>query len=354
MGLIVFWFILISLFWTGFFVLEGFDFGVGMLHGRVGDDDADRRVAINTIGPLWDGNEVWLIVAGAGMFAAFPGWYATLFSGFYLAIVLLLVALILRGVSFEFRGKRESPRWRRMWDRSLTVGSLLAPFLLGLALANMLRGVPIDKSQEFSGTFLDLLNPYALFTGASVVLLCILHGATFLALKTDGDVRERAVHVARRVAPVTALGVLVFASWTQLIDGGGFVLGAVQVAAVLLVLVAMWFIAHGREGWAFAATTVAMATTILSIFVDLYPRVMVSSTNPAFSITVRNASSSPYTLRVMTIVAAILFPVVLLYQSWTYYVFRRRVGRGDIGGPRSPVDLLSKGDRASPEEPAVE
>jgi cytochrome d ubiquinol oxidase subunit II len=297
---------------------------------------------------------VWLIVAGAGLFAAFPGWYATLFSGFYLAIVLLLVALILRGVSFEFRGKRESPRWRATWDTSLTVGSLLAPFLLAVAFANMLRGVPIDKNQEFSGTFLDLLNPYALFTGASVVLLCILHGATFLALKTNGDVRERAVHAARRVGPITALAVLVFALWTRVIDAGGLVLGAAQIAAVVLVLAAVWFIAQGHEGWAFVATTIAMATTILSIFVDLYPRVMVSSTNPAFSLTVRNASSSPYALKVLTIVAAILFPVVLLYQSWTYYVFRRRVGREDIGGPRSPVDLLSKGERSSADEPAVD
>ncbi len=192
MKLVPFWFILIAVLWTGFFVLEGFDFGVGMLHGAVGKDEAGRRAAINTIGPLWDGNEVWLIVAGAAMFAAFPGWYATMFSGFYLALVLLLAALMVRGVSFEYRGKRAAERWRRTWDAALTAGSFLAPLLIGVALGDLVHGLPINAHQEYTGSFLDLLQPYALLTGVTLVLICMLHGATFLSLKTVGDMRERA------------------------------------------------------------------------------------------------------------------------------------------------------------------
>src|SRR5262245_49505496 len=175
-----------------------------MIHGVVGRTNQERRMAIGTIGPLWDGNEVWLIVAGAGMFAAFPGWYATLFSGLYLALVLLLVALILRGVTFEFREKRDSVRWRRGWDRALVFGSTLTPLLIGVALANLLGGLPIDSDQEYVGTFWDLLTPYSIMGGLTFVLMCLLHGATFLALKTHDDVRERAVQVAKRVGAVTA------------------------------------------------------------------------------------------------------------------------------------------------------
>ena len=215
MRLVPFWFIVITVLWTGFFVLEGFDFGVGMLHGVVGKDEAGRRAAINTIGPLWDGNEVWLIVAGAAMFAAFPGWYATMFSGFYLALVLLLVALIVRGVSFEYRGKRDAIRWRRTWDGLLTAGSLLAPLLIGVALGDLLHGLPINSSQEYTGSFWDLLQPYGLFTGVTFVLLCLLYGATFLCLKTTDDMRERAWRLARRVAPVTGAAVVAFTIWTH-------------------------------------------------------------------------------------------------------------------------------------------
>ncbi|HEV2918389.1 MAG TPA: cytochrome d ubiquinol oxidase subunit II, partial [Actinomycetota bacterium] len=221
MTLVSFWFGVLVVFWTGFLVLEGFDFGVGMLHGVVGRDERGRRLAIQTIGPLWDGNEVWLIVAGAGTFAAFPGWYATMFSGFYFAFLLLLMALIVRGVSFEFYGKRDSARWRRAWDAATTGGSLLAPLLIGVALGNLLHGVPIGTNQEYAGTFTDLLNPYSLFTGVTVVLLCLLHGASFLTLKTAGELRERAVRVGRRIAPVAAAAVLGFVVWTQVMAGQG-------------------------------------------------------------------------------------------------------------------------------------
>lgn len=346
----IFWFIVIALLWTGFFILEGFDFGVGMLHGVVGKDDAGRRTAVNTIGPLWDGNEVWLIVAGAAMFAAFPGWYATMFSAFYLALVLLLVALILRGVSFEFRGKSDSARWRGTWDSLMTLGSVLAPLLIGIALGDLLHGIPIGSNQEYTGNLVDLLNPYALYTGITIVLVCVLHGATFLALKTTGNVRERSSRLARGAAPVTALAVLALAVWTQVTIHQGVLPGVVPVATVLAILAVVWLIRDGREGWAFAMTTFAMAGTILTIFIDLYPRVMVSSTNAAFSLTVQNSASSPYALKVMTVVAVLFFPLVLLYQGWTYYVFRRRVGVSDLEeqGPAQAVATAPGGNVTGP------
>jgi cytochrome d ubiquinol oxidase subunit II len=332
----VFWFIVIALFFTGFFVLEGFDFGVGILHGVVGRTDEERRVAINAIGPLWDGNEVWLIVAGAGMFAAFPGWYATMFSALYLALVIVLVALIVRGVSFEYRGKRSGLRWRRTWDWLMTGGSLVAPFLIGVALGDLLHGLPIGSNQEYTGTFWDLLTPYGIFVGLTLVSICVLHGATFLSLKTTGDVRTRSARIARRAAPITAIVVLAFAVWTQTAIDRGVIPGLVQVSAVLAVFAVAWLIRDEREGWAFAMTTIAMATTVLTIFVDLYPRVMVSSTKAAYDLTVTNTSSSPYALKVMTIVAAIFFPLVVLYQAWTYHVFRRRIGTSDLEGETEP------------------
>jgi cytochrome d ubiquinol oxidase subunit II len=330
MTLVTFWFIVIAILWTGFFVLEGFDLGVGMLHDFVGRDEAERRTVINTIGPLWDGNEVWLIVAGAAMFAAFPGWYATMFSGLYLALVLVLVALIARGVSFEFRGKVDSDRWRRTWDWSLTLGSLLVPLLLGIGLGDLLYGLPIDADQEFTGSFWDLLNPYAIYVGLTLVLLCVLHGATFIALKTTGELRARAARLSRRTAPFAAVAVLVFAGWTHATAGKGFLPNLVEVAAVLALFAAAWLVHDGREGWAFAATTFGMATTVLSIFVDLYPRLMVSSTNSAYDLTVHNAASGSYALKVMTVVLVVLLPVVLVYQAWTYHVFRQRLRTEDF------------------------
>ena len=329
MTLVTFWFVVLVVFWTGFLVLEGFDFGVGMLLPVLGKSEDDRRTMFSSIGPFWDGNEVWLIVAGAGTFAAFPGWYATMFSGFYLAFLLLLVALIARGVSFEFRGKRDSPRWRRSWYLATTWGSLLAPLLIGVALGNLLHGVPIGTDQEFAGTVTDLLNPYSLFTGVTVVLLCLLHGASFLALKTLGELRERAVHTGRRIAPVAAAAVLGFAVWTQVEGGESLLALLVEVIAVLAAVAAVWLLGRGRDGRAFAATSLAMAAVVVSIFVNLYPRVMVSTLGPSTDLTVSNTSSAPYSLKVMTVAAAVLFPVVLAYQGWTYYVFRRRVGGPD-------------------------
>ena len=325
--MVPFWFIVIAVLWTGFFILEGFDFGVGMLHSVVGQDEAGRRAAINTIGPLWDGNEVWLIVAGAAMFAAFPGWYATMFSGLYLALALLLAALIIRGVAFEFRGKRDAARWRRTWDVSLTVGSLLAPLLIGVGLADLLHGLPINSAQNYTGSFWTLLQPYALFTGVTLVLICLLHGATFLSLKTTGEMHERSRRIARTVAPFTAAAVVGFAIWTHVTSSTTIFLRPLELLAIIAILAAVWLVYARRDGFAFTATAITMATCILSIFVGLYPNVMVSSTNPAYNLTVHNTASNPYSLDAMTIVVLIFLPLVLAYQSWTYYVFRRRVSR---------------------------
>src|SRR5215469_13241198 len=325
MAFVPFWFVLIAILWTGFFVLEGFDMGVGMLNVVVGRDEAGERTVINTIGPLWDGNEVWLIVAGAAMFAAFPGWYATMFSGLYLALVVLLCALMARGVSFEYRGRSTSERWRSSWSWLLIIGSLLAPFLIGLALGDLLHGLPIGRNHEYTGSFWDLFTGYGVFTGITLVALCLLHGAIFIGLKTTGDVRFRAGRTARRIAPVTALITLAFVFWTHVTAGGGGFLNPVEFLGILGILAAWALVSAHHEGWAFAAMTITIAIVIITLFVDLYPRVMVSSTNHAFSLTVHNSASPPYSLKVTTVAALVLLPIVLTYQAWTYYVFRRRI-----------------------------
>jgi cytochrome d ubiquinol oxidase subunit II len=332
MTLSSFWFLVIALLWTGFLVLEGFDFGVGMLHGVIGRDEAGKRAVIHTIGPVWDGNEVWLIVAGAGMFAAFPSWYATMFSSFYLVMLLLLVVLILRGLSFEFRGKRDSPRWRRSWDLAQAGGSLMVPLVVGVALSDLLRGLPIDSAQEFRGNVLDLLSGYSVFGGITFVLICLSHGAAFLALKTAGELRNRAIVVARWVAPVTAAAVIAFMIWTRVVSGRGFLPSIVEIAAILAVIAAALLVASGRDGWAFTATAITMGAVVVSLFTDLYPRVMVSTLGSANNLTVNNTSSSSYALKVMTVVTVILLPVVVAYQAWSYYTFRRRISRTPVRG----------------------
>ncbi len=334
MSLDAFWFIVLAVLWTGFFLLEGFDFGVGMLHGIVGRDEAGRRAAVRSIGPVWDGNEVWLIVAVAVTFAAFPIWYATMLSGFYPVFLVVLVALILRGVSFEFRSHSESERSRRIWDGALVAGSLVIPLGLGIVLGGLLGGVPIDSEQEFAGGIGDLFGGYALVTGVTITLVCLLHGAVFLALRTEGDLRARAMRIATVVGPVTAVAVLVFAAWTRIDSGHGVLLSVVELGAVLAAIAAVVFVRGGRDGAAFAATSATMAAVVVSIFAELYPRVMVSSLGAANDLTVSGTVSSPYALRVMTVVLAVLLPVILVYQGWTYHVFRGRLrGGGDDPPP---------------------
>jgi cytochrome bd ubiquinol oxidase subunit II len=326
MSLEVVWFVIIVVFWTGFFVLEGFDFGVGVLHKVVGHDDVERRVAINAIGPVWDGNEVWLIVGGAAIFAAFPSWYATWFSAGYLALFLVLVALIIRGVSFEWRAKVDTDRWRGTWTWTLTIGSTLVPLLLGVALGDLLVGLPIDANQEFTGSFWDLLTPYGLWMGLTLLVLCLLHGATFLGLKTDGIVRERSRALAGRLAWPSLLLVAVFAAWTVSISEAGFWRILAAAVPVIAALAATLLIRGGHEGRSFAATAVTIGGTVAALFANVYPDVMVSSTSAANNLTVAGTASSDYALKVMTVVAVVMTPIVLLYQGWSYWVFRARVG----------------------------
>ena len=340
MSLSTVWFVIIAFFWTGFFVLEGFDFGVGALHSVVGRDDTERRVAINAIGPFWDGNEVWLVVAGASMFAAFPGWYASWFSALYLALWLVLAALIVRGVSFEFRGKSGRPGWRALWSGTLTVGSVLAPLLFGVGLGDLLAGLPIDANGDFTGTFVDLLTPYGLLVGITLLVLCLVHGAAFLHLRTTGVVRDRAVLFARRAALPAVASVAVFVVWTFVLARpplwSMIVLAVPLVASVVaaaILLRAAPAKAGGPDGGAggraFAATAVTIGGVIAAMFAALYPDVLVSSTSADYSLTVTGTAAGSYSLQVITIVAAVMLPLVLLYQGWTYYVFRRRV----IGPP---------------------
>jgi cytochrome bd-type quinol oxidase subunit 2 len=319
------WFVIIAALWVGFFVLEGFDFGVGMLHLLVGRSGDERALAVSTIGPWWDGNEVWLIVAAAGTFAAFPDWYASMFSAFYLVLLVVLVGLMARGVALEYAGRSDNPRWRRRWRWSLAAGSLLVPLLLGIALGDLLHGLAINSSHDYTGDLLGLLRPYGLWTGLTLLGLCLLQGVTFLKLRTTGAIRARSSALAGPVG-WAAIGLVVgFIVWTRTISGPD-VPDPVQAAAVIAVLAAARLALSDHDGWAFAASSVAIAASVASIFINLYPNVMVSSTNAAYSLTVSGAASGGYALKVMTIVTAILFPAVLVYQGWSFHVFRGRVG----------------------------
>ncbi|NTV66378.1 MAG: cytochrome d ubiquinol oxidase subunit II [Chlorobaculum sp.] len=325
----IIWFILVAVLFTGFFILEGFDFGVGILLPFMGKDDLERRTVINTIGPFWDGNEVWLITAGGAIFAAFPHWYATLFSGFYLALLLMLVALIFRGLAFEYRSKRDNPAWRSFWDWSIFFGSAVPALLWGVAMANFIRGVPIDASMNYTGGFFNLLNPYALACGVASLLIFTLHGAVFLTLKTSGELQERAMGIAKKLwAPATLLS-LVFAVYTfvetDLFTRLGVNPGAIPIFSVLALLSVIVLLKKNATGWAFFMTAIAIAFSAITIFMGLFPRVLISSTNPAWSLTIYNSSSSAYTLGIMTTVALIFVPIVLIYQGWSYWVFRQRV-----------------------------
>jgi cytochrome d ubiquinol oxidase subunit II len=323
------WFVLIAVLWTGYFFLEGFDFGIGVLTKLLARDRPEKRVLINTIGPVWDGNEVWLLTAGGATFAAFPEWYATLFSGFYLPLLIILVCLIIRGVAFEYRAKRPEENWQRNWEQAIFWTSLIPAFLWGVAFGNIVRGVKIDRDMEYVGGFWDLLNPYALLGGLVTLTLFTFHGAVFAALKTVGDIRGRARALAFKLGLATAVLALAFLVWTQTDRGstGSLVAAGVAVAALIGAIGA---IRAGREGWSFGLSGVTIAATVAMLFLALFPNVMPSSLDPAWSLTVTNASSSPYTLKIMTWCAAIAAPLVMLYQGWTYWVFRKRIGTHHI------------------------
>ncbi|AET67603.1 cytochrome d oxidase cyd, subunit II [Desulfosporosinus orientis DSM 765] len=327
MDLNILWFILIAVLFVGFFFLEGFDFGVGILLPFLGRNDQERRVVINTIGPHWDGNEVWLITAGGAMFAAFPNWYATLFSGFFLALFLVLFSLIIRGVAFEYRSSDASPRWRSTWDWVIFTGSLLLSILWGVAMTNLIKGVPIDAKMQYAGTFFDLLSPYTIVGGLTTLLVFMLHGALFLSLKTTGTMAERSSAAGQKIGLAAIPVVLLFAVLTYLQTDLFASLGAgitLLASGVTLILAAI-LLRSGKAGWAFITNGLTILLFTLSLFWGLFPRVMISSLNMDWSLTIYNASSSPYTLKIMTIVAIVMVPIVLLYQGWTYWVFRNRV-----------------------------
>lgn len=349
MDLQIFWFVLIAVLWLGYLVLEGFDFGVGMLLPILGGkDDKKRRVIINTIGPVWDGNEVWLITAGGATFAAFPEWYATLFSGFYLPLLLILLALIVRGVAFEYRGKFNSDRWRKNMDRMIITGSAVPALLWGVAFANLVRGVELDAAHEYVGGFWALLNPFALLGGVVTMAIFLTHGAVFLALKTEGEVREQAAKFADSSSIVTVILAGIWAVWAQVAFSVPWTWAAVAVAAASLVGVVVAN-KKRREGWAFIASAVAIVSVVVLIFGSMFPDVM-PALDPENSLTIRNASSTQYTLTIMTWVAVFLTPVILLYQGWTFWVFRKRISVSDI--PES-IGLLPMRELAKQKAEAV-
>lgn len=322
------WFILIAVLFIGFFFLEGFDFGVGMLLPFIAKTDKERRIMINTIGPVWDGNEVWFITAGGAIFAAFPHWYATLFSGFYLALFFMLIALIGRGVAFEFRSKVPSARWRKTWDWVIFFGSALPPLLWGVALANLMRGVKIDADMNYVGSFWDLLNVYAIAAGVSIVMMFLLHGAIYLSLKTDGVIKERAKAFALKVGAWTTLVMFFFVILSYYetdMFKDSINPGTIPLLAGIALISVRYFLQHNRFGWAFIMTGLTIVLSTVTVFMNLFPNVMISSLNPEWSLTIYNAASSQYTLKVMTIVALTMVPIVLTYTAWTYWVFRKRI-----------------------------
>ena len=337
MDLQVFWFVLIVVLWSGYFLLEGFDFGVGMLLPFLPRDEGERGAMFQTIGPVWDGNEVWLVVAGGVTFAAFPAWYATMFSGFYLALLLILFFLIIRVVSFEWRSKSTSARWRAAWMWANAIGSAGIALVWGIALANLIHGVPLDSSGDYSGNLANLFSGYTVLAGVAFVLVFAFHGAAFLTLRTTGELCERARGAARTLAAPAVAALAAFLIWTIVVavdrnDNGVFPVVVPAVIGILALALAAYLVYEGRSGLAFAMTAVGTVAAVATLFTGLYPRVMVSSPSFGNSLTVANAASAHYTLAVMTVVAVIVAPVVLLYQGWTYYVFRARV-TGDEAQP---------------------
>lgn len=332
MELSVLWFVLVTVLFIGFFFLEGFDYGVGILLPILGKNDTERRVLINTIGPVWDGNEVWMITAGGAMFAAFPHVYATMFSGFYLALFLMLMALIVRGVAFEFRSKDENPAWRTTWDWLIFFGSAIPALLWGVAVANLIKGVPINANMQYAGTFFDLLSPYTLVGGLAFLLVFIFHGAMYLTLKTTGEMVERARKAAVRSGVPAAAVCLMLVGMTytntDLFASTGA--GITLWGAVVLFVGAYAAVYGKRYGLGFTLSSLTIAFTTIAFFWGLFPRLMVSSLNPAWSLTITNASSSQYTLQIMTVAALALVPVVLVYQGWVYWTFRKRITAKDL------------------------
>lgn len=328
------WFILVAVLFVGFFFLEGFDFGVGMASRFLGRNELERRIMVNTIGPFWDANEVWLLTGGGAIFAAFPHWYATMFSGYYIPFVFVLLALIGRGVAFEFRGKVDIPKWIKSWDWVVFIGSIMPPFLFGVLFTSILRGMPIDEQMNIHAGFSDYVNEYTVLGGVTVTMLCFLHGLVFLTLKTVGELQQRARELASKVVYGVLASLVAFVALsyveTDLFSNRGLVSMTFTLLIVLSYVFAIVFLKQHRDGWAFVMTGAGIALTVSTLFTALFPRVMISSIDVAYNLTVYNASSGNYSLKVMTIVAFTLLPFVLGYQIWSYYVFRKRVDGKDM------------------------
>ena len=332
MTLEILWFILIAILWAGYLVLEGFDFGVGMLMPILGKKEKERRLLLNTIGPVWDGNEVWLITAGGAMFAAFPEWYATMFSGFYIPLFLILIALIVRAMGFEYRSKIEKESWKKKWDAAIVFGSWTPAILLGVAFGNLVRGVELDANFEYVGGFWALLNPFSLLAGVVTTLLFLQHGAIFISLKTDGEIRVKARALAAKFALVSTVAAAIWAVWAQIAYSDvawTWIAVVIAAAGLLATNVAN---SKGREGWAFVSSAIAIVGAVVLIFGSMFPDVM-PDINGINSLNIENASSTQYTLTIMTWVAVFLVPVVLMYQSWTFWVFRKRLKVENIPDP---------------------
>ena len=337
------WFALICVLWTGYLLLEGFDFGVGALLRVLGRNEPERRALLNTFGPVWDGNEVWLLVAGGATFAAFPEWYATMFSGFYLALFVLLLAIILRNVGIEFWAKDDDGRWKNAWEWAIVVGSIVPAILLGVAWANIAHGIPLTPRGEYAGTFWTLINPYALLGGVTTLLLFCAHGTHFLGLRTHGVLRERADGATRILTPAAAVALALFALWTVLLQSPVEPVAVALAALAVLAAGGAVYVVYAyrlAEQWAFGLSALAITAIFACLWVWQFPNALPSSGRPATDLTLAEASSSPYTLKVMTIVAVALVPFVLLYQGWTYWVFRRRIGAEDFAPGANPLDAL--------------
>ena len=349
------WFALIGLLWAGYLFLEGFDFGVAIIAPFVASDETERRLCLNSVGPVWDGNEVWLLTAGGATFAAFPLWYARLFNGFYLALFLILLALIARGVSFEFRGKHPSPVWRKTWDWANFFGSLIPAIVWGAAFTNLVHGVPLSSQGQYFGGLLGLLHPIALAGGLASLAIFALHGSVFLSLKTTGELaaRARRAAVSTGVAATALLAVTV--AW---VAGASHPAVAGSVSAALPLILAILavaavglgtaLVARGREGWSFISTGAAILACMGAVFSRMFPAVLPASNRAANSITIGAAASQHNTLMVMTIVAAIFTPFVLAYQGWTYWVFRQRLSRPGAGEPGTTNPARAKAVRSAP------
>jgi cytochrome bd ubiquinol oxidase subunit II len=350
MDLEILWYCLIAVLWSGYFLLEGFDFGVGMLLPFVPRTEGERGAMFESIGPVWDGNEVWLVVAAGATFAAFPAWYATMFSGFYLALLLLLFFLIVRVVSFEWREKSESPRWRSVWLWANAIGSAGIALVWGIALANLIHGVPLDSNGDYDGGLVDLFSVYTVFAGIAFVLVLAFHGANYLTLRTTGDLYERVRTAARRLAvPAVAVGA-VFLIWTVVVaidrnDKDVFPVVVPAVLGIAALALAAFLVYAGRSGVAFTMTALGTIAAVATLFTGLYPRVMVSSSDFSNSLDVPGAASEHYTLAVMTVVVLIVLPIILVYQSWSYYVFRARVTGEEV---RPPTEALARPTGGSP------